>query len=138
MFSAALVLVITSGVHPKLLPREDWLESCYEVFDHIAITGNDLAPLRKAEVEQLSRVREGLESSRRHHPKQQQSSISENGSQLNVAVAQISPTPTSIPDYSSIPSLGDPFFDEWIPDHGFSGAQMMDLADALNPQDLPF
>ena len=36
----------------------------------------------------------------------------------------------------SIPSLGNPFFDEWTLPDGLSGEQMMSLADALAEEDL--
>lgn len=34
-------------------------------------------------------------------------------------------------DHASLPSLGDPFFDEWNQDDGLSGEQIMSLADEL-------
>lgn len=132
-FSAALVLVIASGVHPKLLPRENWLDICYATFDYMSAGGNLLASLRKSEVEQLAQIQHGFGRSR---PRQDDFTGMETTS--NIAAAHISPTGTSIADYSSLPSLGDPFFDAWIADDGFSGTQLLDLADSLDAQDMIF
>lgn len=132
-FSAALVMVMASSVHPKLLPQENWLETYYGIFDYMIKAGNGLAVLRKAEVGQLAQIKQRFHNTR---PSQPNRSVDNPTLTPFAAAAQTSPVGASIPDGSSLPSLGDPFFNEWIADDGFSGAQIMDLVDALNFQDL--
>lgn len=129
-FSAALILVIASGVHPKLLPRENWLDSCYSIFDYMAARGNALAALRRSEVQQLAQIKQDLGTNR-----SRQYDCNTNAISATAVAQQITPT-ASVPDYASLPSLGDPFFDEWIADDGISAAQILDLADALDPHEV--
>ncbi|EON70068.1 hypothetical protein W97_09334 [Coniosporium apollinis CBS 100218] len=123
-FSAAFVLLMASSVHPKLLPQHNWLNTVMEVFDSIVLKGNMLASLRKAEVEELAQILRALDRGRPSLADKSASSI------VMPADAQLSWTPAS--GNMSLPSLGDPFFDEWNADDGFSGAQIMDLANALD------
>lgn len=120
-FSAAFVLVMASSVHPKLLPQENWLNTIMAVFDYMIMKGNVLASLRKSEVEELAQM---LRPRRQTH----QNNIS---TAVPAAIDDI-PATISVSDHASLPSLGDPFFDEWLADDGLSGAQIMDLVDALN------
>lgn len=128
-FSAALVLVIASVIHPKLLPREDWVDTILSVFDYMTMRGNILASLRKAEIEELANIRHDLGVD---HTRPNECSLTNNASVPGVAHVSSAA--------NSLPSLGDPFFDEWVADDGLSGRQIMDLADVLDPQascDLP-
>lgn len=111
--SAAFVLLMADNVHPKLLPNRDWLEIAYDVFDIMTSKGNALAPIRRSEVEELD--------AKLRLPSRPKEKEVENGDQSHV-------TPV---DHASLPSLGDPFFDQWNQDDGLSGEQIMSLADEL-------
>lgn len=141
VFSSALVLVITSALYPKLLPENDWLNTCYNILDYMKERGNAIADLRRSEVERLVHIR------CRTQIGEQLPNVSsfENGHLPGAVVgdheltAQPTPDPTSATEIShpSLPSL-DPFFDELFTDVGFNETQMMDLANALNPEDMVF
>ncbi|KAJ9653340.1 hypothetical protein H2198_007482 [Neophaeococcomyces mojaviensis] len=122
-YSAAFVLVMASSIHRKLLPPENWQSNVISILEYMAEKGNVLAGLRKSEVEELAHMLKDL--GRNHHG---------HVSQNTQNAARFPPTTPSIADHASLPSLGDPFFDEWIADNGLSGAQIMDLADALDPE----
>lgn len=111
-FSAGLVLALVKGIHPKLLPNENWLKQILLALDFLAINGINQASTRKTEIEKLTTVRWDKSSASRE-------------SLHNNEVSVISPTSTDLP------SLGDPFFDDWEFDEALSGAQLISLADAL-------
>lgn len=111
--SAAFVLLMAANVHPKLLPNREWLDVVYEVFDNMTSKGNALAPLRRLEVEEL-------DAKLKFPPKP--------GNQEAETADHSQKTPV---DHASLPSLGDPFFDQWNQDDGLSGEQIMSLADEL-------
>lgn len=119
---------MASSVHPKLLPQYDWFNTVMEVFDSIVLKGNMLASLRKSEVQELAQILRELEHRRPNLADKFASSS------VMPADAQLLQTPVS--GHMSLPSLGDPFFDEWNADDGFSGAQIMDLANALDIREL--
>lgn len=111
--SAAFVLLMAANIHPKLLPSRDWLDIAYNVFDTMTSRGNALAAIRRSEVEELD--------TKLDYPgkfKQHQMELTDQ--------SHITPA-----DHASLPSLGDPFFDEWNQDDGLSGEQIMSLADEL-------
>lgn len=111
--SAAFVLLMAANVHPKLLPSREWLEIAYNAFDTMTAKGNALAPIRRAEVEEL-------DAKLKYPGKSNEQEMN------NEDHSQITPV-----DHASLPSLGDPFFDEWNQDDGLSGEQIMSLADEL-------
>lgn len=111
--SAAFVLLMAANIHPKLLPSRDWLDIAYNVFDTMTAKGNALAPIRRSEVEELD-------------AKLKFSGKSKENGEEHEDQSQITPV-----DHASLPSLGDPFFDEWNRDDGLSGEQIMSLADEL-------
>lgn len=111
--SAVFVLLMGANIHPKLLPSRDWLDIAYDVFDNMASRGNKLARIRRSEVEELDAKLQYPGKSRQHD-------------QENDDPALIRPV-----DHASLPSLGDPFFDQWNQDDGLSGEQLMSLADEL-------
>lgn len=111
--SAAFVLLMAANIHPKLVPTRDWLDTAYDVFDIMTSKGNALASLRKSEVEELdAKLRSSTKT-------KDQDDDAEDASHI---------TPV---DHASLPSLGDPFFDQWNQDDGLSGEQIMTLADEL-------
>lgn len=128
-FSAAFVLVMAMNVHPRLLPQDNWLHDATEAFDYMTVRGNTLGSIRKSEVEELART---LNHELGH---QGNKSNNNNNNATGSALPLLDPPSSapSIQDRASLPSLGDPFFDAWIADDGLSGAQIMDLADALQP-----
>lgn len=111
--SAAFVLLMAANIHPKLIPNRDWLDTAYDVFDIMTSKGNNLAPLRKSEVEELDAKLRCSTKLKDHDDEAEDSS-------------QTMPV-----DHASLPSLGDPFFDQWNQDDGLSGEQIMSLADEL-------
>lgn len=111
--SAAFVLLMAANLHPKLLPNREWLDTGYDIFDNMASKGNQLAILRRSEVEELDTK---LKSSAK--PK-------------GPAVEADDQSQLGLLDHASLPSLGDPFFDQWNQDDGLSGEQIMSLADEL-------
>ena len=115
-FSAGLVLAMTNGIHPKLLPRHQWLDEIMLVFDYMLEKGNVMAGLRKAEIQELSQIKWT------GRPRQYASSAVH----LQPELPHISPSSVQPP------SLGDPFFDEWGTHDGLTGAQLVSLANALD------
>jgi hypothetical protein len=113
---------MASNLHPKLLPQDNWLEKATQVFDHVSSKGNILGSLRKAEVEELVQTLRGTG----------QGNKDIDASLVDPTTEPASREP-SMADQMSLFSLGDPFFDEWIADDGLSGAQVLNLADALHP-----
>ena len=116
-FSAALALTMTHGIHPKLLPHASSVDDILLVFDHMIAKGNLMARMRKAEIQELARVRWDGQVRQHDRPDASHSSF---------ATTQISPSS------GGFNSLGDPFFDEWGTNTGLTGAQLVSLADALN------
>lgn len=108
---------MTHGIHPKLLPRGEWLSELLLTFDYMTQQGNMMATVRKAEIEELARVQWNCQVI--HH----------RFSGLNYTSAGLSQTPLSL---DSLPTLGDAFFDQWATNDGLSSAQLFSLADALN------
>lgn len=108
---------MTNGIHPKLLPQENWLNDLLLTFDHMVQRGNVMANLRKTEIQELDRVR----WNRQVRPERFSAA-----SNASAGLSQVSPAS------SGIPHLGDPFFDQWGTNDGLSGAQLVNLADALN------
>lgn len=108
---------MTNGIHPKLLPREDWLHELMLGFDYMTEKGNVMASMKKAEVQELARVE--WNGRRREYR-------SSSMSQALLASNFVSPVS------GTFASLGDPFFDEWGTHDGLSGAQLVSLADALD------
>lgn len=94
-----------------------------DILNHLAVGGNVLAIQRKAEVDELVQMLDGPG----HLQQRQQASRAE------VVLADPPSTAASMSENTSLPSLGDPFFDEWIADDGLSGTQIMNLADAIQP-----
>ncbi|KAH7009725.1 hypothetical protein EDB80DRAFT_412636 [Ilyonectria destructans] len=110
-FSAAFVLVMASSIHSKLLPQHDWLVDLRRVFDYISLKGNILAGMCKSEVEELTQALSGIDP------------------RLFASAEQ--PATTPLFDQMSTSVLGDPFFEDWNTANGLSGAQILDLAEAL-------
>lgn len=141
VFSSALVLVIASAMYPKLLPENNWLDTCYDIFDYMKGKGNAIAGLRKSEVERLVHIRARTQHAQPLHDtsSMENSYRPENVTGDREVAAQATPDATASTEVShpSLPSL-DPFFSEWLMDGGFNETQMMDLADALNPEDMIF
>jgi hypothetical protein len=113
---------MASDLHPKLLPQDNWLEKAMDVFDYVSSKGNILGSLRKAEVEELVNILSGTG----------QGNNNIDGRMIDSITGPPS-MESSLVDHVSLFSLGDPFFDEWIADDGLSGAQVLNLADALCP-----
>lgn len=104
---------MTNGIHPKLLPKEDWLHELMLVFDYMTEKGNIMAGMKKAEVQELASVKwNGRVREQQHSSTTQVHCIS--------------------PPSHTFASLGDPFFDEWGTLEGLSGAQLVTLANALD------
>lgn len=120
-FCAALVLVIAPIVHPKLIGGGDWLDSIFATLKHIALKGNVVAQLRKSEVEQLAQLPYVIRQSQTYP-----NSFPNSGSPF------AAPAATPVLDQISLPGLEQPFFDEWVAHDGLSGAQIMDLVNALD------
>lgn len=110
-FSAAFVLVMASSIHSKLLPQHDWLVDLGRVFDCISLKGNILAGMCKSEVEELTQALSGIDP------------------RLFASAEQ--PATTPLFDQMSTSTLGDPFFEDWNTTNGLSGAEILDLAEAL-------
>lgn len=117
-FSSAFVLILATSVHPKLLPDNAWLTVAFEILDDMISKGSPLAKLRRSEVEELAQMFKAFNQGR---PPEFESP----------AQSQSAPI-----DHASLPSLGDPFFDEWNLNDGLSGEQIMSLADTLDGSDL--
>lgn len=124
-FSAAFVLVMASSVHPTLLPQNNWLSDVNDVFDYVSMKGNVLGSIRKSEVEELVQMLNGIGQRDNSDPARM---APVGGGPSTVALVPTDP--------ASVPSLGDPFFDEWVADNGLSDAQIMGLADVLQPGGL--
>lgn len=132
-FSAAFVLLMAIGIHPKLVPTTPWLSSVYQTLDYMTNKGNLLAGIRKSEIEELRQmVYQGNSGiSLNVHASAGVSGFDHNlatGTELG---------PHDPVDTASLPSLGDPFFDVWNPNDGsgFSGTQLLSLADELGNED---
>ena len=121
VFSAGLVLQMVAYVHPKFLIEQDWRTSVVKVLQAMNSGGNLLARLRKAEVEELSSMFEVINS--------------KNNATFPMTSAH-QRSPSNATDHASLPSLGPPFFDGEDMDDGLSGAQILDLVDALNEEDF--
>ncbi|KAF9694385.1 hypothetical protein EKO04_007231 [Ascochyta lentis] len=119
-FSAAFALSMVSSVHPKLLPDYGWFDTAMSVFDTMAMKGNLLADVRKSEVEELAHVLRGS------------SGGDWTSASSNIFLNAQQGTYNPLSGKSNLSALGDPFFDAWNIDEGFSGTQIMDLADALD------
>jgi proline utilization trans-activator len=121
VFSAGLVLHMVAHVHPKFLDTLDWQSNVFSILDVMVANGNLLARLRKTEIEELSSMFNIIKA------------------RPNTATPRVmqqeSPAGTAT-DLLSLPSLGPPFFDGEYMDEGLSGAQILDLADALNEADF--
>lgn len=102
---------MASSIHSKLLPQHDWLVDLRRVFDYISLKGNILAGMCKSEVEELTQALSGIDP-RLFAPAEQ-------------------PATTPLFDQMSTSVLGDPFFEDWNTTDGLSGAQILDLAEAL-------
>ena len=120
-FSAGLVLQMVAYVHPKFLTDQDWRSDVANVLDAMISGGNLLARLRKAETEELSLMFESI-------------NLKHDATIAMTSAHQRSPSGAT--DHASLPSLGPPFFDGEDMDDGLSGAQILDLVDALNEEDL--
>ncbi len=121
IFSAGLVLHMVAYVHPKFLTDQDWRSKVMNVLNAMSLNGNLLARLRKAEIEELSSMFEAIK-------------LEQSAEFPMTSVRQRSSSGTT--DHASLPSLGPPFFDGDNMDDGLSGAQILDLVDALNEEDF--
>ena len=117
VFSAGLVLHMVAYVHPSFLVDQTWRSSVEVILDAMVANKSLIARLRKAEIEELGFMFQNIR-------------------QKHYAATPVDMGQTSPADYASLPSLGPPFFDGDEMDDGLSGAQILDLVNALNEEDL--
>lgn len=127
-FSASFVLLLATGIHPRLVPDRSHIDTIYQILDSMSMKGNLLASLRRSEIEELRAMLDpgGLGA-------------------MNHGFGAPGPVASSVNagaqdpiDTASLPSLGDPFFDVWNLNNdgvGFSGEQLLTLADELGNED---
>lgn len=123
-FSAALVLVMAQHTHPKAGPQIDNVQTALKVLGTIASRGNAHANLRKLEVEHLAEM---LANPRCSYPNADTTACDDND-QANAAAGPS--------DTQALPRFDTPFFGQWNYDYGLSGNQLMDLVNALEPENF--
>lgn len=122
-FSAALVLTTASHVLPQVILPTNSIQGIKEVINAIAVRGNMQAKIRYMEIEQL----EGLLRQQTQHLLQTR--LGETY-EADLAAEAEAVSVEQLTDYGNL------FFSGWDFNSGLHGDQMINLADALGPEDL--
>lgn len=123
-FSAALVLAMASHILPQVVPTSFSTQEIKEVINAIAIRGNMQAKTRYLEIERL----EGL-------LQQQTQTLLQTRRQTQTIEPDVAEEDDAV-QLEQLADYGDLFFNGLDFDNGLHAHHMMNLADALGPEDI--